>query len=190
MPDIPELATERLRLRAFRDSDLDALAAMCADPEVMRYLGDGHTLDREDAWRQMAMLMGHWALRGFGNWAVEDRHTGAYVGRVGLHYPEGWPEREVGWVIARPHWGKGYATEAAHAVFDHVFGTLRWPRLISLIYRDNARSIRVAQRLGERFERQVVVRGHTADVWAIGRETWLTAAYVDPASRADRSPSG
>ena len=179
---IPELRTERLLLRGFRDADLDAVAAMCADPQVMRYLGDGRTLDRDDSWRQMAMLMGHWALRGFGNWAVEERATGAYVGRVGLHYPEGWPEREVGWVLAPRHWGKGYATEAARAVLEHVFGTLGWPRLISLIYRDNAPSIRVARRLGEHLEGQVVIRGHTADVWAITRETWLRASCGDRAS--------
>lgn len=188
---IPELGTERLRLRAFREGDLDAVAAMCADPEVMRYLGDGRTLEREDAWRQMAMLVGHWDLRGFGMWAVEERASGAYVGRVGLHYPEGWPGREVGWVIARAHWGKGYATEAARAAIDHALGTLGWPQTISLIYRDNARSIRVAERLGARLDGQATIRGHTADVWVVEREGGrLRASCGDRASRADRCPSG
>jgi RimJ/RimL family protein N-acetyltransferase len=191
MPEIPELKTKRLLLRGFRDGDLDAVAAMCADPDVMRYLGDGRTLDRADAWRQMAMFVGHWTLRGFGNWAVQELGSGAYVGRVGLFYPEGWPGRELGWVLAREHWGKGYATEAAGAVLDHVFEILGWPRTISLIYRDNARSIRVAERLGAHLEGQATIRGHTADVWVIDREAWpLRASCGDRASRAGRSPSG
>ena len=64
---VPELRTKRLLLRSFRDADLDPMAAMCADPEVMRYLGDGRTLDREDTWRQMAMFLGHWEIRGVTN---------------------------------------------------------------------------------------------------------------------------
>jgi RimJ/RimL family protein N-acetyltransferase len=179
---VPELRTRRLLLRAFRESDLDPLAAMCADPEVMRYLGDGRTLDRADTWRQMAMFMGHWALRGFGMWAVEEQGTGAWVGRVGLFYPEGWPDREVGWALAREHWGRGLATEAARAVLDHVFGTLGWDRVISLIYRENARSVRVAERLGERYEGQVVVRGHPADVYVVTRDAWLSPRVVASAA--------
>ena len=190
MREIPELKTERLLLRAFRDGDLDAMAAMSADPDVMRYLGDGRTFDRDDAWRQMAMFVGHWSLRGFGNWAVQELDSGAYVGRVGLDYPEGWPGRELGWVLAREHWGKGYATEAARAALAHALGTLGWPRTISLIYRDNARSIRVAERLSARLDGQAVIRGHTADVYVVTREDWLRASCGDRASRAGRCPSG
>src|SRR6266480_2961349 len=101
------LETERLLLRPIRQTDLEAYAAMCADPEVMRYLGDRAVLSREDAWRQMAMLVGHWSLRGFGSWALEERATGRFLGRAGLHYPEGWPDREVNWALARQYWGKG-----------------------------------------------------------------------------------
>jgi RimJ/RimL family protein N-acetyltransferase len=167
-----ELQTDRLLLRPFREADLDAYAALCADPEITRYLGDGRTLDREDAWRQMAMLIGHWALRGFGTWALEERGSGAFVGRAGLHYPEGWPDREVGWVLGREHWGKGYATEAARAALDHAFDTLGWERAISLIHPENERSVRVAERLGERFERQTTVRGQPAGLYVVTRATW------------------
>lgn len=76
------LETTRLRLRPFRDSDLDAYAELCADPEVMRYVGERGVLSREDAWRQMALLAGHWQLRGFGMWVVENRTTGAFSGRA------------------------------------------------------------------------------------------------------------
>src|SRR5438132_1808235 len=77
------LETERLLLRPFRDTDIEPYAAMCADPDVMRYVGDRGVLSRDDAWRQMAMLAGHWHLRGFGMWALEERATGVFIGRVG-----------------------------------------------------------------------------------------------------------
>jgi RimJ/RimL family protein N-acetyltransferase len=111
---------------------------MCADPEVMRYVGERGVLSREEAWRQMATLAGHWHLQGFGMWAVEELATGEFVGRVGLHYPEGWPDREVAWALARPFWGRGYGTEAARAALDEAFGPLDWSRVISLIDLANA----------------------------------------------------
>jgi RimJ/RimL family protein N-acetyltransferase len=166
------LDTARLRLRAFRDDDLDAYATMCADAEVMRFVGDRGVLSREDAWRQMAMLAGHWQLRGFGMWAVEERDTGSFVGRVGLHYPEGWPDRELGWALARPFWGRGYALEAARTALDEAFGRLNWPRVISLIDPANARSVRLAERLGARCEGETAVRGHRVSVYALPRTAW------------------
>lgn len=166
------IETERLVLRPFEEADLDAYAAMCADPEVMRYVGDHGVMSREEAWRQMAMLTGHWVLRGFGTWAVAERRRGMFVGRVGLHFPEGWPDREVAWALARQHWGKGYALEAARASLDHAFGTLQWRRAISLIVPANARSIRLAERLGERHAGEVDLRGHRLSLYSIDRDSW------------------
>ena len=77
------LATERLILRMFQESDLDSYASMCGDSEVMRYLA-AQPMTRAEAWRNMAMVLGHWQIRGFGLWAVEDRGTpGLMIGRVG-----------------------------------------------------------------------------------------------------------
>ena len=121
MTNVPTIDTERLTLRGWRESDLDAYAAMMADPEVMRFLGGASS--RGDAWRGMATLIGHWALRGFGLWAVERKSDGALIGRVGIQYPEGWPSTEVAWTLARPYWGQGYATEAAQASLDYGFKT-------------------------------------------------------------------
>ena len=92
-------------------------------------------------------------------WAVEERETGLFVGRIGLHYPEGWPDRELGWTIARKFWGRGLATEGARAAMKHAFDTLGWSHVVSLIHRDNHRSIRVAERLGERVHGVAEVRG-------------------------------
>jgi len=161
------LETERLRLRMFRDDDLDAYARIVADPEVMRYLGDGQTLDRVGAWRQIAMILGHWTLRGYGLWAVEERATGALIGRIGCYNPEGWPGFEVGWVLARAYWGKGYATEGARRALAYAFGELRQDHVISLIYPANAASIRVAERLGEKLEGRTPLYGHDVLIYGI-----------------------
>lgn len=155
-----QLRTERLLLRKFRADDIDAYAELCADLEVMRFLSaTGEPLSRPDAWRQMAMFSGHWELRGYGMWVVEEESTGAFVGRVGLHYPEGFPDRELGWAILRRFWGRGLATEAAQAVAPHAFETLGWAHLISLILPGNLRSIRVAERLGSREAGRATVQG-------------------------------
>jgi RimJ/RimL family protein N-acetyltransferase len=166
------LTTDRLLLRPFRHEDIDAYAAFCADPEVMRFLGDGGTLARDDAWRQMAMLAGHWTLRGYGMWVLEERASGSFVGRAGLHYPDGWPEPEIGWALARPFWGRGLAYEAGRAAMDYAFMQLGWKRAISLIDAANTRSIRLAERLGERHERDVTVRGHHVGLYAIQVSAW------------------
>lgn len=164
------LDTERLVLRPFRADDIDAYAEMCADPEVMRYLSaTGAVLSREDAWRQMAMFAGHWTLRGYGMWAIEERSSGQFVGRAGLHYPEGWPDREVGWALRREHWGRGIAFEAARAAIACAFDTLGWRRIISLIHPENRRSIALAHRLGEAFVADVVIRDARQQLYDLRR---------------------
>lgn len=164
---MPTVETDRLVLRAWRDDDLDAYAQMCAHRDVMRYLGDGRPMSRDDAWRQMATFSGHWTLRGFGTWAVEERATGGMVGRIGLHQPEGWPGLEVGWTLDRSTWGRGYATEGGAASLDYAWHELSADRVISLIYPDNARSIAVAERLGETFDHTIRMKGRTVNVYTI-----------------------
>ncbi|MBN1630175.1 MAG: GNAT family N-acetyltransferase [Thermoleophilia bacterium] len=175
MSEPPIIETERLRLRPFRQEDTDVYAAMCADPKVMRYLSPtGEILSREDAWRQMAMLVGHWELRGFGIWAAEERQTGCFVGRIGLHYPEGWPDRELGWALRQEFWGRGLAFEGARAVADHAFRDLGWTHLISLIRPGNGRSVRVAENLGAVATDVALIRGIEHVVYRL--ESWITAA--------------
>jgi RimJ/RimL family protein N-acetyltransferase len=160
------LETDRLTLRMFCESDLDAYAAMCADPEVMKYLGPG-PMNRSEAWRNMALVLGHWALRGFGLWAVEERASGELVGRVGCWSPEGWPGMEIGWTLRRSSWGLGFATEAARAALDVALGELGQSHVISMIERENAASVRVARRLGMRLEGRAELMGHSVDVYGI-----------------------
>jgi RimJ/RimL family protein N-acetyltransferase len=145
---VPELRTERLVMRGFREADLDEWAAICAEPEVMRWVGDSDGLSREDAWRRMAYVVGHWELRGFGNWALVEHDTGKLVGRAGLYRPEAWPGLEVGWLVGREHWGRGFAPEAGRAAMEWGRNALGADRIISLIEDDNERSARVAEKLG------------------------------------------
>ena len=172
---IPILETERLLLRAWKPEDIEAYARFMADPEVTRYL-TGEVMSRNDAWRNMAMVVGHWVLRGYGMWAVERKSDGAFLGRVGLWNPEGWPSLEVGWTIGREYWGHGYASEAGEAALDYAFNTQDVDRMISVIDVRNEASQKVAQRLGEtRGERRELHHTNkvfTIDIWEISREAW------------------
>lgn len=162
--EAPVLETERLRLRLPAARDLEPLAAMLADAEVTRFLG-GAIADREQSWRHLAFLIGHWHLRGYGLFAVEAKASGIFVGRVGLLEPEGWPGTELAWTIARPHWGQGYAVEAARAVLRWTVAGLGRPAPISLIDPENRRSVRVAEKLGACTEGTVRLHGHPVAVW-------------------------
>ena len=166
------LQTDRLKLRMLRESDFDAYAEMCADPEVMRYIGDSQPLARPMAWRNLATMIGHWSLRGYGLWAAEERSSGAFVGRIGFWNPDGWPGFELGWMLHRQFWGHGYATEGARAALDFAFSRLAQPHVISLIHPKNAASIRVAQRLGERLTHSTEVMGKSTLVYQITLEEW------------------
>ncbi len=169
------LESDRLVLRMLRESDLDAYAEMCGDPEVMRYLGDGQPLSRPLAWRNLAMMIGHWSLRGYGLWAVEERASGVFVGRIGFWHPEGWPGFEVGWTLRRAYWRRGYATEGAARALQYAFIELKQPHVLSLIHPENTASIRVALRLGEQRIGLTEVLGKQALVYRITREEWEAA---------------
>jgi len=166
------LETERLILRQWREeTDFEAYARMCADPEVMRYLG-GKPFTRLEAWRHMALVVGHWQLRGYGHWAVEEKASHQFIGRLGVQHPTGWPGFEIGWTLARESWGKGYATEGARRVLDYVFNEMGRDHVISLIHPENRASIRVAERLGETVEGETEVMGIPVLIYGISKGTW------------------
>jgi RimJ/RimL family protein N-acetyltransferase len=165
MSAIPVLETARLRLCALGERHFEAYASMLADPSSTRFVGDGQPLDRMNAWRSMAMLLGHWTLRGFGMWALERLEDGEFVGRVGLHCPEGWPDVELGWMLRPAFRGQGLATEAGRAALGFAFGALGVQRAISLIRVDNSASERVARRLGGRQATTIDFLGHATLVY-------------------------
>ncbi len=146
---IPKLETERLVLRAPCEADLEAEAEFFAS-DASRFVGGPKRPD--ETWRSIAMLLGHWVMRGFGFWGVEEKNTGAYVGHVGLWFPHSWPEPEIGWTLMNHATGKGFATEAALAARAHAYDVLGWETAISLIDPENIGSKAVAERLGAQFD--------------------------------------
>lgn len=181
-----ELHTDRLRLRQFRESDLDAYARILGDAETMRFIGNGRPLNREEAWRSLGYVLGHWQIRGFGLWAVEERSSGALLGRIGLYQPEGWPGLEVGWMVDRERWGEGFATEGARASLADAFATQRVARVISVILPDNVASIRVAEKVGESFHERRQLQGHDVAVYAIDRARWEAQISTNDDGAHDR----
>ena len=146
------LETDRLILRHVDPKrDFEPWAACFSDKETMAGLGGGPGMSRAQAWRHMATVIGHQAIHGYSFYSVIDKSSGQWVGRVGPWNPEGWPEPEIGWTIARPHWRKGFASEAARACIDYAFNVLGWPRVVHTIAMDNVASLKTAEKLGSKW---------------------------------------
>jgi RimJ/RimL family protein N-acetyltransferase len=169
--NVPVLETPRLRLREWRWEDIDVLARIYAVPEVERQL---ERKSREDTEGEVAYLAAHWEHEGFGAWAVEERITGRFIGRIGLLRHVDWPEEpvEVGWTLDPEVWRRGMATEGGGASLRYGFEALGLDRIISITLPENLRSQRVMEKLGlthrgQRFWRE---RDH---IWyAIERDRW------------------
>jgi RimJ/RimL family protein N-acetyltransferase len=159
---VPTVETERLVLRPWRtEEDLDALAALNADPRVMRWIAPFRPLSRAESAALLERIVAHWAQHGYGLWAVSPRGPGggpataaACMGFAGLampaFLPAVLPAVEVGWRLAPAWWGCGLATEAARAAVAHAFGPLGLPRVVSIVDPGNAASLRVVEKLGMR----------------------------------------
>lgn len=160
------LETERLTLRPLTGDDFDDYAAMMADPQVAEGLADPVGPSPADAWRSLALFIGHREIRGYSHWAVVERATGRFVGRAGPWKPHDFPGLGVGWCLAREHWGKGYATEAARAAVAYCFTTLGADEVISVIRPGNTCSIAVARRIGHRFLRETDYKNAPALIYA------------------------
>jgi len=167
MNEVPEIRTERLLLRGFRFDEYESWVEVTRPPEVGTGLGKPEGLTPHEAWLDMAVLSGHWMLRGYGQWALEELSTGELVGRVALYYPPDWPSTEVGWLVAREHWGKGYAPEAGRAACAWAHDRLEMDHIVSLIHPGNERSIRVAEKLGEKLEGRHQARGFDLLVYGV-----------------------
>jgi RimJ/RimL family protein N-acetyltransferase len=163
---VPTVRTERLVLREWRAGDFAGYREMTGDPEVARFVGG--VVPDGVAWRQMAMHAGHWALRGYGNWAVTTA-GGEFVGRVGFWRPHGWPGLELGWALRRSAWGRGYATEAGEAALAWGWDHLDADEVVSLIHPDNGASQRLARRLGFAADGPAEIDGVTVIVHRIAR---------------------
>ena len=152
---IPGLTTSRLILRGHTLADFSNYAAERSDPVVMKYLGKGDLLSEEEAWTRFIGMSGHWALMGYGTWAVEEKASGQRIGNVGFtdkkrpkeHPASGAPE--MGWALAASAHGKGYASEAVVAALAWGRGFFgAGARTVCVISTDNAASLRVARKAG------------------------------------------
>jgi RimJ/RimL family protein N-acetyltransferase len=177
-----KIETERLVLRRPRLSDAKSLHAAFSDPEVMRFIGLGDTKDLEQTREWIDKALRRWKADGFGQFVIERKEDRRVVGRAGFLVwdPDTWQTGtlaelgehsvvELGWMLAQEHWGNGYALEAAIALRDYGFKDLKFTRLISLILRGNDRSIRVAEKIGSRYVRDVSRDEWTARLYAVNR---------------------
>jgi RimJ/RimL family protein N-acetyltransferase len=175
-----QLTTPRLILRPTRLEDFEAWAAFLADEEATKFIGGRQP--RALAWRTMMLMAGCWHMTGIAMFSVIERATGKWVGRLGPWRPEGWPGEEVGWGIAREHWGKGYAKEGAAAAMDFAFYVLGWPEVIHCIHEDNEASKGVARSLGSKLLRRVKMPApfdnEPIDAWGQTREEWKIGEFV------------
>lgn len=144
MTEIPTLTTERLTLRGPEPRDAEAFIAYFA---TERSQFTGGPMSRREAWRSFAVEIGHWQLLGFGMWTITEKGADTALGVVGLWYPEGWPEKELGWMLWPEAEGRGIAQEAALRARAHAFDTLGWTTAVSYIAPGNTRSIALAERL-------------------------------------------
>jgi RimJ/RimL family protein N-acetyltransferase len=170
MQPVHVLETERLLLRGHRLEDFAACADMWADPVVTRHIG-GQPFSEEESWNRLLRYAGHWALLGFGYWVVEEKGTGAFIGEVGF---ANWKRSlepsleampEIGWVLASPSHGKGYATEAVRAAIawgEEHFGA---SPTACIINPENLGSIRVAEKCGYRKLQMTTYKGQPTIVF-------------------------
>jgi ribosomal-protein-alanine N-acetyltransferase len=171
------LQAERLVPRPLREGDLDDLAALYGDPEVVRFLGDGRAKTRGQAGEVLRRALGHWRRHGFGIWALLAKPGGRFVGRAGVAYPHGRGDAELSYTLARRCWGRGLATEAVRAVLRHALAVLRLPRVLGVAQVGNVASQRVLRKAG------MTLRGPCQDD---GREA-LLYAIENPAGGPPRS---
>ena len=163
------LQTKRLTLRTWSPDDADVGFRIWSDPEVMRYIGTGQpnaSIEETRAW--LARMIAHQELHGFGFWAVVEKKTRQLIGSCGLGYGrDGGLPLEVGYTLARSHWGQGYATEAAGACLRYAFERLSLPEVTASVDSRNIASQRVLEKIGFRYQREE----HLAD----GIDFWYVA---------------
>jgi RimJ/RimL family protein N-acetyltransferase len=180
-PAIPRIRTPRLLLREPRRSDFPGFAENLADPLAQAFIGGPRS--PRDAWRNFVSSAGYWALGGMGWWMVEEPAIGP-IGTVGVFVRESSPEVEIGWTIYRAHWGKGFASEAARAALDFTVQRHGVRRIIAHVDKANERSLKVAVKIGMRWEKEADFYGETVSLYSIGVGDGPNPLSQEPASSA------
>lgn len=160
LPNGCTVETDRLLLRRWFDKDHSPFAEICADPDVMRYIGNGSTRTAEQASKAITKFETEWLEKGYGLFAVEHKQTGALIGFTGFSQPgflpEILPSVEIGWRFSRGSWGNGYASEAALAALSYGTNTLGLTDIVSIYQIGNDASERIMRKLGMVFDRKTI----------------------------------
>ena len=169
---MPEIETARLRLRMIAPDDLDDLAGLFGNPEVMKYLGaePGTTPSREETRTLIGRMIKFWAENGFGRWAIVNKEDETMVGLCGFRLLDSTPE--LFYLLSKAHWGKGLATEAARACLRYGFEELGFERIVAAIRHGNIASIRVMPKIGMRYEKELLHAGINALCYVATRDEY------------------
>ncbi len=176
------VVTDRLRLVRMRERHLAVHARLCADPETMRFVGAGRALSHDEAIALGRVMLDHWARLGYGPLMIEALDGGELIGRTGLWHPPDWAEPELVWLLGRSWWGQGYAMEAVQAARVMVAAQWQVIRPASFIHPDNRQSLKLARRMGAKFEREIELRRVTVQCW---RHAPVVATGLGVASTGD-----
>jgi RimJ/RimL family protein N-acetyltransferase len=170
---MPEIETDRLLLRQFTLADLEALAPIFADPEVVKHLGSGQPASQGETENALRSIIAHWGRHGFGRWAAVHKRTRELAGYGGLRSFHGEPE--LVYLLKKSHWGAGLATEMARACLKFGFEELRFERVIAIAKTANVASHRVMEKAGMCFERAANIYGMEVVCYALSRPAYLSA---------------
>lgn len=145
---IPTITTPRLTLRPFTEADIGPLHQILVEPDVLRYFPNPDPPARDRVEKLVTGQLAHWAEHGYGWWAVEVRPDGAFAGWNGLQYLPETDETEIGYLLGKPFWGRGLATEGARAGLRFGFEELGLEKIVAVVHPDNVASRRVIEKLG------------------------------------------
>jgi RimJ/RimL family protein N-acetyltransferase len=172
---IAPIETYRLCLRVFELADVNALAKINSDPEVMRHTGDGNLVSYDETEKRLNAYVEHWRRHGFGLRAAIHKSDHAFIGFCGLQFVAGTQEIEVGFRLAKEYWGQGLATEATRAVLRYGFEVLGLERIIGLTQPENVASQRVLEKSGLKHEKNAYYYEHLVRYYAL---EWTDIARI------------
>ena len=166
------IETARVYLRPFTFDDLDAFAVIGSDPDVMRYIGAGRPLSREETHTRLNAIIEHRNKHGFGVWAAIDKSTGTLMGYCGLQFLDNTSEVEVGYRLAKRFWGMGFASEAAKASLRYGFETLGLGRIVAVVQPGNLASQHVLEKIGLSYVKDARFYNTEVKYYAITQEEY------------------
>ena len=166
------LATPRLLLTTWQPEDWTALQPIANDPEVMRYITGGVPWSDEQIQQYVLRQVRVYTERGFCRWKIVEKSSGAVIGFCGVGFWRDAPDPEIGWWLARSHWGRGLATEAARAALDDAFNRIQLERVISVAMPSNIASIRIMEKLGLKYDAEFENEGQALVRYALRRDQY------------------